>query len=351
MSFTGCGGEKQRTQIIFIERRHNMHHGSISTDIAKGLKVLRKRIKEADITSSKLDETLNIATWNIREFGRKTRKKAAIHLIAEIMGQFDLISVVELRDNVNDLKRVMDILGPYWRAVYSDYNIDRAGNRERIAYVYDKRAVTFTGLAAEADPLRKKTTVTIKNKKVKEYLPTVTWWRSPFMASFRAGDFDFIAITAHIRWDTSGGEESRKRELELLADWIDKRSREKHVTDKDIILMGDFNIPKVNDALYKAITSKGLTMPAALLGKHGTNLAKDKSYDQILYYPKHTKNFTKHGGALDFYKGGHASLLPGINLTKKEFTYQLSDHLPLWVQLDTDIDDERLDQILNQKKK
>jgi endonuclease/exonuclease/phosphatase family metal-dependent hydrolase len=328
-----------------------MHHGSISKNIAKGLDVLRKRIEAAKIPSSSLDETLNLATWNVREFGRRTRKQAAIHLIAEIMGQFDLISVVELRDNVKDLQRVLQILGPYWHVVYSDFNRDRAGNRERIAYVYDKRAVAFTGLSAEADPYRKKTKVKIKGKEVSEYRSEITWWRSPFMASFRAGDFDFVAITAHIRWDKAGGLASRQRELQLLAEWVDKRSKEKHAVDKDVILMGDFNIPKVGDALYKTLTSKGLRVPGALIGKHGSNLAKDKSYDQILHYPKHTKSFTKYAGVLDFYANNHKPLFPGISMTKTDFTYQLSDHLPMWAQLDTDIDGERLDQILNPKKK
>jgi hypothetical protein len=327
-----------------------MHHGKISKNIAKGLKVLRERIKAAKIPSSSLDETLNLATWNIRQLGGG-RKKAAIHLIAEIMGQFDLISVVELRDNVSDLARVMQILGPYWKVVYSDWNPDPVGNRERIAYVYDKRAVTFTGLAAEASPPRKKTKVVIGGQEVTEHRPLITWWRSPFMASFRAGDFDFIAIAVHIRWDQANGLASRKRALQLLADWIDKRSKEKYVEDKDIILMGDFNIPKVGDELYKAITSKGLRMPSALVGQHGANLKRDKFYDQILHYPQHTKTFTKHAGALDFYLKDHKPLFPGMSMTKKQFTFQLSDHLPLWAQLDTDIDDERLDQILNPKKK
>ena len=170
-----------------------MHHGNISMQIAKGLKELRKRIDAANIPPSRLDETLNVATWNVREFGRKRRKKAAIHLIAEIMGQFDLIALTELRDDISDLVRVLEILGPYWKVVYSDFNSDMAGNRERIAYVYDKRAVTFTGLAAEPDPPRKKVKVIIGGEEVMEYRSLITWWRSPFMASFRAGDFDFLA--------------------------------------------------------------------------------------------------------------------------------------------------------------
>lgn len=182
-----------------------MNHGRLTKNMAKGIKELRSRIEESEIPSSKLDETINIATWNIREFGRKRRKKLSLHLIAEVLNQFDLISVVELRDNLADLQEVLEILGPYWRVIYSDYNTDRAGNRERIAYIYDKRAVTFTGLAAEADPPRKKITVMRDGQKVKEYVSLISWWRSPFMASFRAGAFDFIVLSAHIRWDKTGG--------------------------------------------------------------------------------------------------------------------------------------------------
>jgi endonuclease/exonuclease/phosphatase family metal-dependent hydrolase len=324
-----------------------MQHGNVSRKIARGLKTLRARIKKAKIPPTVLDKTLNLATWNIRDFGKKRRKKASIHYIAEILNQFDLIGITELRDNVSDLYRVMEILGRYWRVVYSDYSMDRGGNRERVAYLYDKRAVAFTGLAAEADPPRKKRTVKVNKKKVKEYVPLITWWRSPFIASFRAGDFDFILITAHIRWDKSGGETSRKRALKLLADWVAKRRKEKNVIDKDIIVMGDFNIPKIDDELFKAVTNTGLKVPKALRGKHGSNLVKDKRYDQILHFPNYTKCFTDKGGVLDFYHGDHHPLFRGEKMTKGDFTYQISDHLPLWVQLDTDIDDERLDQILN----
>lgn len=324
-----------------------MHHGNVGQQIARGLKVLRERIKKANIAPKVLDKTLNLATWNIREFGKKRRKKSSIHYIAEILNKFGLIGITELRDNVSDLHRVMEILGPYWKVVYSDYSTDRGGNRERVAYLYDKRAVAFTGLAAEADPPRKKRTVTISGKKVKEYVPLISWWRSPFIASFRAGDFDFILITAHVRWDKSGGETSRKRALKHLADWVAKRHKEKNVVDKDIIVIGDFNIPEINDELFQAVTSTGLRIPKSLRGKHGSNLVKDKRYDQILHFPNYTKCFTNVGGVLDFYCGSHRPLFPGENMTKEQFTFQFSDHLPLWVQLDTDIDDERLDQILN----
>ena len=318
-----------------------MDHGNITREIALGLRVLRRRIAKANIPSSVLDESINIATWNIREFGRRRRMEASIHFIAEILNQFDLIAVTEVRDNLADLARTLKVLGPYWRAVFSDYIADAGGNRERFAYVYDKRAVTFTGLAAEADSPRK------KDKKTKEYLPAISWWRKPYIASFRAGSFDFILLAAHIRW--GGKAKERIAPLTLMAEWVDRRRKERHAFDKDIIVMGDFNIPAKGDRLYQAVTGKGLRMPKALFGVHGSNLARNKRYDQILHVPTLGDLFTDNGGVLDFYANSFKPLYRRVNKTKKEFTYELSDHLPLWIQLDVNREEAKLDQIIRSK--
>src|SRR6267142_2263135 len=236
-----------------------MNHGNISPEIAKGLKVLQARIAKAGIPSSKLDETLNMATWNIREFGKKARSAAAIHYIAEVLGQFDLISIAELRDNLSDLGRVLDVLGPTWRVIYSDALRDSGGNNERVGFVYDKRAVAFSGFAATANPPREK----VGNL----YLPKFDWWREPFMASFSAGSFDFVFLAAHAQWGTPAG---RLVELQSLAEWIDLKRKEKTSEDKDLIIVGDFNIETPEE--LAALTGKGLQMPAALEGKSfGTN--------------------------------------------------------------------------------
>jgi endonuclease/exonuclease/phosphatase family metal-dependent hydrolase len=315
-----------------------MEHGNVSPGIAKGLLALQQRIKAANVPSSKLDETVNVATWNIREFGKKRRTEAAVHYIAEILGQFDLIGVVELRDDLTDLGRVLKILGPYWRAVYSDAIPDPGGNRERIAFLYDKRAIVFNGLAAEADAPRV--------KKGNEYLPAISFWRAPYLASFRSGIFDFVVLSAHIRWGKSI--ESRRDELQLIADWVEEKRASKSAEDHDIIVMGDFNIPSTKDDLFKAITSRGLQIPNALRGlDHGTNLEKDKRYDQILHYPNFPESFTKKGGVLDFFiDEAHIAELFPEGLTKRKFTYQISDHLPLWIQINTDISGFKLEQIV-----
>jgi endonuclease/exonuclease/phosphatase family metal-dependent hydrolase len=113
--------------------------------------------------------------------------------------------------------------------------------------------------------------------------------------------------------------------------------------------MGDFNIPSRNDPMFAAITSTGLEIPKALIqDEFGTNLARDKRYDQILHFARYPDNFTNAGGVVDFYASDHTPLFPGIS--KADFTYQMSDHLPLWIQINTDIDGFVLDQIIQRKR-
>ena len=60
-----------------------MFHGDITSQTAIGLKELQNRIRAAGVPPSKLDETLNLASWNIREFGKKKRRPESLHFIAE----------------------------------------------------------------------------------------------------------------------------------------------------------------------------------------------------------------------------------------------------------------------------
>jgi endonuclease/exonuclease/phosphatase family metal-dependent hydrolase len=319
-------------------------HSKLRKSELKALKTLRSRIKAAKIPSSKLDESINIATWNIRHWGQKARKRCSLHYIAEILHQFDLIAVTELRRNVRELKYVLNLLGPYWDTVFSDYTTDAGGNKERIAFVYDSRAVQFTGFAAESDGPR------TKNRTTGQYVPRFNWWRKPYMASFKAGNFDFVMLAVHLQWGTTAG---RKKELEQLAKWVSSFQKDEMRVDRDIIVIGDFNITSFRSALYKAISQHGLCAPKSLLGlKHGSNLAKNKRYDQILHHPTVTGSvFSVHGGVLDFYRGGHKVLAPYKGLTKTRFTFEMSDHLPLWAQLNVDVEDEQLDQLISRRRK
>ena len=120
--------------------------------------------------------------------------------------------------------------------------------------------------------------------------------------------------------------------------------KDEYRVDRDVIALGDFNIPSYDSDQYKAVTRYGLRAPESILRSDlGSNLERNKRYDQILYHPKVTGDaFSDRGGVIDFYRGDHMAFEPYKGLTKKQFTYQLSDHLPVWVQLTTGDPDKDL---------
>lgn len=325
-----------------------MRHEGIDNETARGLKELRCRLgREVNrVPSSILDETMHLATWNIREFGKRPRKSKSLHYIAEVIGRFDLVALTEVRRNLSDLKRVMEILPPFWGFIVSDYGSDRAANGERIAYLFDKRVVRFTGLAAEADPPR--------TRRDGKYVSKYEWWRSPYIATFRSGNFEFMIVTVHIRWANEGkkGEEERMEPLKGLAQWVKKRSKDHFGSPRDILVVGDMNIPSRDSKLFRMLKRHQLLLPKALteLTHHQatTNLSRNATYDQILHHATDPLRFTDSAGILDFYMQDHKPLYPELNAPllpelnsklKGEFTYQMSDHLPLWIELNTQVKD------------
>lgn len=291
---------------------------------APGLALLRERIRAAKVPAAE-PGNLRIATWNIREFGKSPRMGEAIVLIAEILRCFDVISIVELRDDTGDLRRVLDVLGGKWAAVFSDYLPDHAGNRERVGFVFNAERVRFTGLAATAAEPRE--------EEKRGYRESVPWWRLPFVASFAAGDFHFLCVAAHLRWGSTVG--GRRDELTKLCAWASARRAEKYWGSHSILLLGDFNLPVPDDAVFTTLAAMGFHGAPGMANEPGTDLAEGKRYDRILCLPQDDARFTGRGGALDFYAGSFAPLFPHHDITKAEFTWQLSDHLPLWAELGT----------------
>jgi len=85
----------------------------------------------------------------------------------------------------------------------------------------------------------------------------------------------------------------------------------------------------------------------------GSNLGQDARFDQIMHLPTMKKRFTDAGGALDFFVSDKRikDLFPKSSYSRQEFTFQLSDHFPVWTQIYTDIDGDRLTQIVRDGRK
>ncbi|GAI53295.1 unnamed protein product, partial [marine sediment metagenome] len=82
---------------------------------------MRKYLKK-EIPRRTVNDTLLLATWNIRDFDSNKFKhgpriRESYFYITEIISAFDIIALQEINKNLRALKRVMDILGGNWQYI------------------------------------------------------------------------------------------------------------------------------------------------------------------------------------------------------------------------------------------
>ncbi|MCD4651679.1 MAG: endonuclease/exonuclease/phosphatase family protein, partial [Candidatus Cloacimonetes bacterium] len=249
---------------------------------------------------------LLLASWNLCNLGDEfqTRLPSDLILMAEILRPFDLIAVQEIKDNFRPLRDIVHLLG----AEYDYLITDRAGNDERLGFIYDTRRVERLQLAAELVILKKerKTVEVIYNNK-KEKAKFTGFNRNPYIAAFRSGQFSFTLANVHILFGSGKrGYLRRIAEVFNLARWAHNRVTEKaeRTFDHDIILIGDFNIPKATttDRVGKQLIKYGMQLTNHG-SQTGSNLAGTEHYDQIAFHPDRTsEKFAGRSGVFDFDK-------------------------------------------------
>lgn len=331
---------------------------------------LRKALKE--IPERTQERTLLLATWNIREFDSTTygpRMKEALYYIAEIIARFDLVALQEVNRNLDALEDLMKILGDNWSYLITDTTEGTPGNDERLAFVYDNRKVKHSGLAGELviPPIEVKKGV---------YKPALQLYRTPFICGFTAGWCDFMLATVHIQWgDSKADPEPRIEEIEKVAKFLKDRTLDETAWARNLILLGDFNIWKPNNNTFLALEKEEFVIPEEIRTKP-TNITRKKHYDQIAFRVREDKmEMTGNAGVFDFYQTvyreedrkiyeddmptGYWKKANGEDrpeeegrYSKKRYykewrTYQMSDHLPMWIELTIDYSDEYLDRLLD----
>lgn len=274
-------------------------------------------------------DSLLIATWNIANLGLQKRWNDHYLILTEILEWFDIIAIQEVTDNLEGLRQLEDLLPSYYNLLFSD----KGGNNERAAYLFDSRKIKAGEKISEiAIP---------PNQQRYIKLPGVNadfrgFDRNPYLASFEFRNFIFILINLHIFFGSEKEEDINRRSLETyaLARYADLRRKSKYAYTKNIICLGDFNLPKVdkNDPIYKALTSRGLTLP-----KHSTkiysNISNDKQYDQIAFFPG-LKSKISASGVFDFDGVIFPDLWQKSPANFRAYLrYYLSDHRPMWMQL------------------
>ncbi len=274
---------------------------------------------------------LLVATWNIANFGAQKRRDQDHALIAEIVSWFDVIAIQECRENFSGLEDVWRKLPGSYRMLMSDV----AGNDERMSFLYNTQKLTLLEEVGEI------AFTPTQNKYIK--LPGVKtqfegFDRTPYLAAFETGQTSFTLVNVHLFFGTDPSLERRQLETFAVAKWCDWRKKSNFSFTRELMAMGDFNMPvsEPTDPIFKALTSLGLELP-----DHSTQISSsimsDANYDQIAFLPQTTKDlFTGLKGVFDY----DAVIFPDLwaNGTNKAnfkayLRYYMSDHRPMWVQL------------------
>jgi len=291
---------------------------------------LRTHKTTREIPDKSMDRLL-LGSWNVANLGLQIRQPDHYKLIAEIIGWFDIIAIQEVNDNLEGLKAIESELPAEYDLIFSD----KGGNNERSAIIYDSEIISQLELVGEI-AVPPKDHKYIKLDGVAQEFKGFD--RNPYLCSFQWKNAVFILITVHSFSGDNVKHDLERRALEAYAigRYADLRNKSKNAFTKNIIALGDFNIPMTEkgDVVYDALVKRGLKLP-----EHSTkvysNITKDKMYDQIAFLPSIKSKIVKHG-VFDY----DTKIFPDLwnNMSPKDFRaylrYYISDHRPLWMQLD-----------------
>ena len=194
--------------------------------------------------------------------------------------------------------------------------------------------------------------------------------RTPFIVSFQAGWLKLNLATVHIYYGSGdAGLAQRKEEIRRLTGLLAARAQNDSDSDAEayFIALGDFNIIDREHDTMAALMTNGFVTPAPLQKIPGSNVKQDKFYDQIALWTgtssrrkAYTRIVAYRAGVFDYFDVVYRSDEEAIyhDFMRKagsgnEFyssygtwrTYQMSDHLPMWVELKVDFGLEYLDEV------
>ena len=256
------------------------------------------------------NSTIRIASFNIQVFGNtKAGKPPVIRTLAEIVRQFDVVAIQEVRSKndyliPNFVKRINQpgdrgqpgrhydhVIGP---------RLGYTSSKEQYAFIFDTDRV-------EIDP---HSVYTVGD-------PDGLMHREPLVATFRTRGvepqlaFTFTLVNVHIDPDQVS------EEVDAMAD-VYRAVRRSSQGEDDIILLGDFSTDDRN--LYRLGKIAGIY---PLVVGTWTNTRQDKQFDNLIIHRPSTTEYMGRWGVFD--------VVRRWNLTEQQ-ALQISDHFPIWAE-------------------
>jgi endonuclease/exonuclease/phosphatase family metal-dependent hydrolase len=324
----------------------------------EGLGRLRSALND-QVSPRRYERNLLVANWALRKFGALAgdrRLPEALYYMAQVISAFDLVALQEVDRKLDQLEALLDILGPDWSFLVTDVAPGAWGNNERFAILYYQPRVEFRHFSSNL-------VMPPERSKDGESQPAEQLARPPLLAAFRSGDWEFQVCTTHIVWAGSARGSNalsrRLREVRDLGKYLRVRTR---YDQTDLLLLGDFQIEYPGSLIHQTLLKSGVQLPDSVLlpahvvpGRYYSLIGFVSSerkmpladgdppggvvqvYDHVL----RDKDFTRISRSAA-YRVSRSAAKSKAGLHKsadrlKDYqrwrTYQISDHLPLWVEL------------------
>jgi endonuclease/exonuclease/phosphatase family metal-dependent hydrolase len=286
-----------------------------------------------------VDRNLLIATWNLANFARVTKRWDSrpndnprrnlqdLCCIAEVVSRFDVVALVEVKRNLEAFRLLLQILGPDWGFIVSDTTEGDPGHDERLGYVFDLRRVRPSGLVGEI-------VIPDASLAAPDAVIRKQFARTPYSVSFHAGSKTFTLVTLHILYGDKPAD--RTPELRGIAKWLSEHADDPDEFNRNFIALGDFNIDRHDDPNWRAfVVEYGLSPPYELMDVPrtvGDTQSLHSYFDQIAWFTKGpraalTLRYRNAGGFI-----WTDTLLTDLPQTTKQA--RISDHYPLWAEFE-----------------
>ncbi len=247
--------------------------------------------------------TIRVASFNIQVFGEKKVSDPRVRsLLVEIIRQFDVVAIQEIRSKQDILPQFVDTLnagGRHYDFVIGP-RLGRTTSKEQYAFVFDTASIEVdrTALYTVADP-----------DDLLHREPLVGWFRvrGPQVEQ----SFTFSLVNIHTDPDET------KQELDALAG-VFRAVRSDGRGEDDVIVLGDLNVDDHHLGLLGQIPQIHWAISAV-----ATNTRGDKLYDNIVFSRAATTEYTGRWGVFD--------MIREFNLTVDE-ALRVSDHMPIWAE-------------------
>jgi endonuclease/exonuclease/phosphatase family metal-dependent hydrolase len=246
---------------------------------------------------------IRVASFNIQVFGESKMAKPRVRgLLAEIVRQFDIVAIQEIRSRADILPQFVDEVNAGKR--HYDYvigpRLGRTSSKEQYAFVFDTASIEIdrTALYTVSDP-----------DDLMHREPLVGWFRVRGPPPEEA--FTFSLVNIHTDPDETD------QELDALAD-VFRVVRDDGRGEDDVIVLGDLNVDEAHLGRLGQISNIHWAISRVATNTRGT-----KQYDNIVFSSLATSEYTGRWGVFD--------MIRQFNLTMDE-ALEISDHQPVWAE-------------------